>query len=248
MRLPAGAFSVEFEWDGFTWMTAYWRPNAPADWKDITYIPPKNADGTPRPRCHLAVDRPTVTGRMGVNIPNPLTPTIVPQRLQPAVREATGVSKSLGGVYHALSWIGGANYGDATGAHRRGDYARWQRCRPETGKSYDAVVRFSSFKQRLDVPPATISTAKKNASAIRPARRDQQPARRNDVSDIPRGPHIRQPTRLATSSRDYFRTRTSGTSLNSGASPAAAHDRQPAPAPTDYDRWNATRPTSWAAG
>ena len=53
-------------WDGYTLDNRYWRPDAPADWKTLTYTP-KDASGNPTSSVPLlAVDRPTVTGANGV--------------------------------------------------------------------------------------------------------------------------------------------------------------------------------------
>ena len=58
--LPGGS------WDGWTLNNSYWRPDAPADWKTLTYTP-KDANGNPTSTVPiLAIDRPTITGANGV--------------------------------------------------------------------------------------------------------------------------------------------------------------------------------------
>lgn len=149
-----GFMPVNAGWDGFTLDDRYWRPNAPADWKTLSYVP-RNADGTPRStQPLLAIDRPTVAGVNGVNQPNPLyAGDRFRNDYNAPIREGSGLNTTLGVVYHALSWLtAGVNYGDSYRPRTGGElFLDGSDAEPETGKAYDGVLRFSLFKRRLDL-------------------------------------------------------------------------------------------------
>ncbi len=242
-----GFLPTAANWDGFTLDDRYWRPSAPSDWKSLTYIP-KNADGTPSSRVPiLAIDRPLVAGANGVNVPNPLYASDrFRNDYNAPTRQATGISKSFGGVYHVFSWMtAGANYGDSYKPRTGGDFTLdGQDADPETGKSYDAVVRFSFFRQRLDVSARYYFNRKEkrlgdppgksaiNSLLARNAATDAAPNSRNQLGfgDVIGGDYF------ATKNKGYeFEVSgriTRGWRLTGSLGTALA---------TDYDRWNATR-------
>jgi hypothetical protein len=149
-----GFMPADSGWDGFTLDDRYWRPNAPSDWATLSYIP-KNPDGSPRSTVPiLAVDRPTVAGPNGVNLPNPLYANDRFRNDYSAPkRKGTGVNSYGGVMYHILSWVSaGASYGDNYKPRTGGELLLdGSDADPETGVAYDGVLRFSLFKRRLDL-------------------------------------------------------------------------------------------------
>lgn len=143
-------------WDGVTLDDRYWRPDAPADWMTLSYIP-KNADGTPRSsQPVLAVSRPTVTGVNGVNPANPLyaNDRFRSDYNNPRV-EQTIVLKNIGATYHLFPWVSlKANYGEG---YKPLDPARFfldgTDARPEKGVAYEGGMTFSLFRDRLSITP-----------------------------------------------------------------------------------------------
>ena len=235
------------DWDGSTLDDRYWRPAAPADWKELTYVP-RNADGTPSSTVPIpAIDRPTVTGVNGVNIPNPLYANDrFRNDYNAPVRQATGVSKSFGGVYHVFPWMTiGANYGDSYKPRTGGEFIlNGEDADPETGKAYDAVVRFSLFRQRLDVSGRYYFNRKEKRLGTPPGRDDiNRLLARNDATDST--PNSRNQLGFGdVIGGDYFATKnkgyeieisgriTRGWRLTGSLGTALA---------ADYDRWNITQ-------
>ncbi|MCX6955307.1 MAG: hypothetical protein NTV51_24395, partial [Verrucomicrobia bacterium] len=234
-------------WDGFTLNDRYWRPDAPADWKTLSYIP-KNADGTPSSKVPIpAIDRPLITGANGVNIPNPLyAGDRFRNDYNAPVREATGLSKSFGGVYHVFSWMtAGANYGDSYKPRTGGEFTLdGQDADPETGKSYDAVVRLSLFGQRLDVSARYYFNRKEKRLGDPPGKSAiNSLLARNDATDST--PNSRNQLGFGDIiGGDYFATKntgyefeisgriTKGWRMTGSLGTALA---------TDYDRWKVTQ-------
>jgi hypothetical protein len=155
LRNPAvrfGGLPVNASWDGLTLDDRYFKPNAPADWKTLTFIP-KNADGTPRSAVPLpAIDRPTVPGANGVN---PFNPVYANDRFRNDYNPPPGMSQTVnttyGIMYHALSWLSlHANYGES---HLPMGVNRWRldfsEADPEKGVAYDAGFTLNLFQERL---------------------------------------------------------------------------------------------------
>jgi len=242
-----GGLPNDPSWDGVTLGDGYWKPNAPSDWKTLTYIP-KNADGTPRSAVPLAaVNRPTVPGVNGVN---PYAPQYANDRFRndynPPPITSTGVSTTFGLMYHAFPWASlHANYG--TSYQPRGvnswllDYTQAD---PEQGIAYDGGVTFNLFKERLAVklgyffnrreqvlgtPPTTDPI---NSLMGRQAVNDGNPEGRNSLgySDVFGG--------------DYFASKNAGVEIEL-VGRITRNWRITANYGTgrvdDYDRWNATQ-------
>ncbi|MBI5766531.1 MAG: hypothetical protein HZA93_01965 [Verrucomicrobia bacterium] len=165
-----GFLPVAANWDGYTLDDRYWRPNAPADWAKLTYTP-KDAAGNPTSTVPLlAVDRPTVAGTNGVNTQNPLYANDrFRNDYNAPVRKATGVNTTASLVYHLTSWMSlGGSYGDSYAPRTGGAYELdGTDAKPETGKSYDGVVRFTLFQQRalggIDISARTYFNRRQNA-------------------------------------------------------------------------------------
>ncbi len=145
-----GFLPADNSWDGFTLDDRYWRPDAPSDWKTLTYIP-KDAKGNPTSTVPiLAIDRPTMAGPNGVNVPNPLYANDrFRNDYNAPVRKATGINKTASVVYHLTSWISlGGSYGDSYMPRAGGQYfLDGSDADPEIGKSYDAVMRLTLFQK-----------------------------------------------------------------------------------------------------
>jgi hypothetical protein len=236
-------------WDGMTLDDRYWRPDAPADWKTLTYIP-KNADGTPRSKTPIPAwnNRPTVGG---VNDVNPANPLYANDRFRGDYnrpRYKKTVLKSTAGLtYHAFDWMSvklsyGDNYTPADTGNMTldGDDAK-----PQTGIAYEAGLTFSLFHDRLYITPRYYFNRREyqlgdppskgeinNLMSVR-AWNDSSPEGRNPFgySDV--------------FGRDYFSAKNTGYELEivgritrgwrlSGSLGTAIN--------TDYDRWKNTRP------
>ncbi len=146
-----GFLPVNATWDGFALDDRYWRPDAPADWKSLKYIP-KDANGNPTSTVPiLAIDRPTVAGPNGVNVPNPLYANDrFRNDYNAPVRKSHGINKTGSAVFHLTSWLTlGGSYGDSYAARTGGGYTlEGDDADPERGRSYDAVLRLSLFQKR----------------------------------------------------------------------------------------------------
>jgi hypothetical protein len=157
LRNPAvrfGGLPVNPNWDGISLDDRYFKPDAPADWKTLTYIP-KNPDGSPRSAVPLpAIDRPTVTGANGVN---PFAPQYANDRFRndynPPAVNSQGVTTTYGIMYHALRWASvHANYGES---YKPLGVNTWlldfSQAEPEKGIAYDYGVTLDLLKNRLAI-------------------------------------------------------------------------------------------------
>lgn len=144
-------------WDGLTLTDAYWRPDAPADWLTLTYIP-KNADGTPRSTVAVPAtgNRPTIGGSFGVNTANPVyaSDQFRGDYNSPAV-EQTIVMKNIGATYHVFDWLSvKANYGEGYKPLDPGRYLlEGGEAKAEKGVAYEGGLTFSLFGDRLAITP-----------------------------------------------------------------------------------------------
>lgn len=142
-------------WDGTTLDDRYWKPDAPADWRTLSYIP-KNADGSPRSTTPLpAINRP----RTGTNINNfqLANPLYTNDRFRSDYNnpktQSTGLNSTGGIVYHVFSWMSlKGSYGDSYRPADTGVFTlEGVDAEPQRGKAYDGRVNFSLFKGRLDI-------------------------------------------------------------------------------------------------
>jgi hypothetical protein len=152
-----GFYPNDPNWDGETLDDRYWRPDAPADWKTLSYMP-KNADGSPRSKVPLPAfgNRPTLPG---VNDVNPANPVYANDRFRGdynAPRAKKTVVKTTAGLtYHAFNWMSvKLSYGDS---YKPADTGRLtligEDAVPETGVAYEAGLTLSLFKDRLAITP-----------------------------------------------------------------------------------------------
>ncbi|HYC71595.1 MAG TPA: hypothetical protein VEB66_10340 [Opitutaceae bacterium] len=157
-NMPAswGFLPNDPSWNGTKLDDRYWRPDAPADWLTLSYIP-KNADGTPRSaQPVLANNRPTIPGSNGVNIANPLYANDRFRSDYNNPRAAqTIVMTNVGATYHVFDWMSvKANYGEG---YKPLDPARFildgSDAEPEKGIAYEGGLTFSFFGDRLAISP-----------------------------------------------------------------------------------------------
>ncbi|MBI2512106.1 MAG: hypothetical protein HYV96_09005 [Opitutae bacterium] len=160
-------------WDGVSLDDRYWRPDAPADWKTLSYIP-RNPDGTPRSLQPVPAfgNRPTISGRNGVDTANPLyaNDRFRGDYNNPAVKQ-TIVLKNLGLTYHVFRWMSlKANYGEG---YKPLDPGRFlldgTDALPERGVAYEGGVTFSLFRDRLTITPRYYFNRKENRLGDPPA-------------------------------------------------------------------------------
>ena len=159
-------------WDGVTLSDGYWRPDAPADWLTLSYIP-KNNNGTPRATVPTLAtgNRPTLGG---VNDVNPANPVYVNDRFRgdynPPEFNKTVVNTNLGVTYHALKWASlKLSYGDS---YKPADNGRLilngEEAKPEKGLAYEAGITFSFLKDRVSLTPRYYFNRKENVLGTPP--------------------------------------------------------------------------------
>ncbi len=134
------------DWDG---LTPHFRPDAPADYFDLTFQP-KNAAGVPNAPVQTAISRPRLPGTFDRN------PLFLNDRFQDDFNppELTGsqVTKSFGAVLHLFSWFNPSyNYAETfnppTGAPR----IDGQLFEPTVAEGADYGLRMELFERRLDL-------------------------------------------------------------------------------------------------
>lgn len=154
--LRSGSWPVDSGWDGNTLNDGYWRPDAPNDWKTLTYTP-LNSDGSAASKSPiLATSRPTTAAVNGVN---PVDPRYANYRFRDDYnapdRKTNTRADTLGLASHFTSWLSAKlSYGANTMAR---EAATWDLsgddARPETGLAYEGALVFSLFRDRLTVTP-----------------------------------------------------------------------------------------------
>ncbi len=178
-------------WDGWTLDDRYWRGTAPADWKSLTYLP-RDASGNPTSTVPiLAIDRPTITGPNGVNVPNPLYANDrFRNDYNAPVRKGTGVNTTYNVMVHVTSWMSvGGSYGDSYLPRTGGGYfLDGSDAETEIGRSYDGVVRFSLFQKRalggIDISARTYFNRRENILGDPPGKSQLNALlARNDAND-----------------------------------------------------------------
>jgi hypothetical protein len=158
-----GALPNDPNWDGNTLDDRYWRPDAPADWKTLTYTP-RDANGnalttTPLLSGWNARPRVLVPGTQDVFQPDPRYNTTTDRFRddynRPAVKNKHDVSTTAGLTYHAFSWAAvKLSYGTST---LPADVGRFtlndSEAKPEKGVAYDAAITFNLFNNKLAITP-----------------------------------------------------------------------------------------------
>jgi hypothetical protein len=235
-------------WDGVTLDDRYWRPDAPADWKTLTYTP-KNPDGSPRSKTPVPAfgNRPTIPG---VNDVNPANPLYANDRFRGDYNnprsKTTVLNTTAGLTYHAFDWMAvKLSYGDS---YKPTDTGRFtldgDDADAETGVAYEAGLTFSLFNDRLAITPRYYFNRKENRLGKPPTTdpinslmgirswNDPSPEGRNSFgyTDVLGG--------------DYFATKNTGYELEIGGRITRGWRVTGSLGTsqlTDYDRWQSTR-------
>jgi hypothetical protein len=176
VRLPKlapgwGMLPVDANWDGNTLDDRYWRPEAPADWKTMTWAP-RGSTGkalTPAPIASNWTARPRVlvAGTRDVFTADPRyvgTSDRFRDDYTRPVANNTDVNSNLGLTYHATKWAAiKLSYGTSFLPADVGRYTLSDEdAKSETGIAYDAAVTFSLFNNRLAVTPRYYFNRKEN--------------------------------------------------------------------------------------
>ncbi|HEX2100813.1 MAG TPA: hypothetical protein VHF69_09125, partial [Candidatus Synoicihabitans sp.] len=172
-----GALPNDPAWDGVTLDDRYWRPDAPADWKDLTWTP-RDAAGNPLvsapvPSGWTARPRRLVAGTRDVFEPDPLyaNDRFRDDYNRPKIRDQETVNTTVGLTYHLRDWVAlKLSYGTS---FLPPDVGRWELtgddAKAETGVAYEAAVTFSLFNDRLAVTPRYYFNRRENALTGSPA-------------------------------------------------------------------------------
>lgn len=154
--LRAGSWPVDPNWDGNTLDERYWRPDAPADWKTLTYIP-LNSDGSAASKTPiLATSRPTTSAVNGVN---PVDSRYANYRFRDDYnapdRKTNTRADTLGLAGHLTGWLSAKlSYGANTMAREASTWdLSGNDAEPETGLAYEGALVFSLFRERLTITP-----------------------------------------------------------------------------------------------
>ncbi len=158
-----GVLPNDPNWDGITMVDGrYWRPDAPADFKSLTYTPRNATTGaalspTPIPSLFNARPRILVPGTRDVFVPNPF---FADDRFRddynpPAVKGKQTLNTTVGLTYHMFDWAAlKLSYGTS---FLPADVGRFELTgadmKAEQGVAYEAAITFSLFKNRLSVTP-----------------------------------------------------------------------------------------------
>ncbi len=166
-------------WDGVTMVDdRYWRPDAPADYLNLTYTPRNATTGaplspTPLPSLFTARPRTLVPGTRDVFVPNQF---FANDRFRddynpPAVKNKLSVNSTAGLTYHMFNWAAlKLSYGTS---FQPADVGRFEltggEAKAEQGIAYDAAITFSLFKNRLAVTPRYYFNRRENILTGSPA-------------------------------------------------------------------------------
>lgn len=158
-----GALPNDPNWDGATMVDdRYWRPDAPADYKSLTYTPRNPTTGaalspTPLPSLFTARPRILVPGTRDVFVANPY---FANDRFRddynpPAIEGARTLNSTVGLTYHLFNWAAlKLSYGTS---FLPADVGRFELTgddmKAEEGVAYEAAITFSLFQNRLAVTP-----------------------------------------------------------------------------------------------
>src|SRR5687768_11551733 len=153
----------EPNWNGATFGDdRYWRPDAPADYKSLTYTPRNPTTGvalSPTPVPSLFTDRPRILkpGTRDVFVANPF---FANDRFRndynpPAIEDQRTLNTTVGVTYHMFNWAAlKLSYGTS---FLPPDVGRFElaadEAKAEEGIAYEAAITFSLFNDRLTVTP-----------------------------------------------------------------------------------------------
>lgn len=144
-------------WDG---STLYYKPDAPANWRALAYIPRDNTTGAAlaaaaipaatRPRVNTTIPANTSNNGVQVGVPAFANDRFRNDSSNP-VNQGNGFRISDGFVYHALKWVSlTANYATSYVTPPVGAFTLTNDIvEPQTGSGYDTGLRFTLFNGRL---------------------------------------------------------------------------------------------------
>ncbi|MES2694868.1 MAG: hypothetical protein V4773_15450 [Verrucomicrobiota bacterium] len=168
---------LPLDWDG---ASRYYKPDAPADWRALAYIPRDNTTGAAlatapipaatRPRVNTAIPANTSNNGVQVGVPFFAGDRFRNDYSNP-INQGSGLKVSDGFVYHALNWVSlVANYATSYVPPPVGAFTLSNDVvTPQTGTGYDGGVRFTLFGGRL-------TTSRSTAASPRPPPRRSMPS------------------------------------------------------------------------
>lgn len=162
-------------WDGVTLDDRYWRPDAPADWKTLTWTP-LDAKGNPlSSQPQLATGNRPVSGPLtGTRDVRPANPYYANDRFRGDYNfpqaDTLDVNTTAGLTWHATNWMAlKLSYGSS---FLPADVGRFlldgSDAKSETGIAYDAAVTFDLFHHRLAITPRYYFDRKNNTLGTPP--------------------------------------------------------------------------------
>jgi hypothetical protein len=174
-----GALPNNPNWDGLTIDDSYFRPDAPADWKTLTWTP-RAADGTPLTSAPIPSDwsarpRVLVAGTNDVFAPDPRynnpNDRFRDDYNRPAIKGQKDINTTFGLTYHLFDWAAlKLSYGTSFLPPESGRFLLDDTdAESERGIAYDAAVTFSLFDGRLAVTPRYYFNRRENVTTASPA-------------------------------------------------------------------------------
>jgi hypothetical protein len=174
-----GALPDDPNWDGLTVDDRYFRPDAPADWKTLTWTP-RDASGNPLTATPISSNwsgRPRVLkpGTNDVFLPDPRynnpNDRFRDDYNRPAIKNQKDVNTTLGLTYHLRDWVAlKLSYGTSFLPPEAGRYLlNDEDAESERGIAYDAALTFSLFNGRLSVTPRYYFNRRENVTTGSPA-------------------------------------------------------------------------------
>lgn len=139
--------------ENYNGQSVQWRPDAPDDWKNLTYVP-KDATGKATGPAVPAAARPRTNNAAGVPIAQA---QYANDRFQddynPPPTKATGANPSLGSVVHVKPWMAVSyNYSRAISFNTSAAPDPNNNLLPVVkGSGWDTGVRFAPFNGRLNI-------------------------------------------------------------------------------------------------
>ncbi|WP_158277476.1 TonB-dependent receptor plug domain-containing protein [Opitutus sp. ER46] len=132
--------------------TLYWRPDAPADWSDLTYTPVGSSSPT------YAITRPRSANAAGVQVANPAYANArFADDFNPPPIVGRGWTPSVGSMVHVTKWLSVfGNYSEAFAFNTAAAPDVNGRLLPVVeGQGWDAGIRLFFFDERLSVTAST---------------------------------------------------------------------------------------------
>lgn len=157
-QTPAGDYDP-LKWDG---RTATFKPDAPADWANLTFIP-KDANGVPTGPVTSADNRPRDAN--GNRQPQYANDRFKDDYNAPALKKSE-ITRSIGAVFHLTKWLSPyINYAETFNPPSIIQRIDSTFLPPTVAKGTDLGLRGSFFNQRLNVTVTRYVNREQNATA-----------------------------------------------------------------------------------